>query len=312
MKPFSDGGRLISNSETLFLTALFNSFALQFILRLKVNNNLSFFILYELPVPRLAPSDAAFGAIMSRAAKLTCTAPDFADLARDVGLGSLKNSATAVNERITLRAELDALIAQLYRFTEEEFAHVLSTFPLVPSEAKTLTLNTFRAMLPSADDETVHKLIKVKETEKVELKEGAAYSTQRSRKSPDMIRNVLRELAGFLNSGGGNVILGVTDKGKVVGIADDLQHADPKKKNRDGYELFLRNSISGKLGTIQSSSCKISFHKIDNLEVCRIFVPASPTPVYLDGDLIIRDGTSSRSLSAQETADYVGLHWPQV
>jgi predicted HTH transcriptional regulator len=88
-----------------------------------------------------------------------------------------------------------------------------------------------------------------------------------------------------------------------------MKHADPKKENRDGYELFLRNSISGKLGTIHSSSCKISFHKIDNLEVCRIFIPASPTPIYLDGNLIIRDGTSSRQLSAQEAGDYIAQHW---
>src|SRR5205807_1794283 len=155
----------------------------------------------------------------------------------------------------------------------------------------------------------VHKLIQGLESDKVEFKEGAAFSSQRNQKSPDMIRNVVREAAGLLNSSGGNVILGVTDKGKVVGIADDLRHADPKKKNRDGYELFLRNSIGGKLGTIQSSSCKISFHKIDNLEVCRIFVPASPAPVYLDGNLIIRDGTSSRQLNAQETSTYISQHW---
>ena len=167
-------------------------------------------------------------------------------------------------------------------------------------------------MLPSPDDNAVRKLIEGRETDRVEFKEAAAYSTQRNEKSPEMIKNVLREIAAFLNSGGGNVILGVTDKNKVIGLANDLKHADPKKKNRDGYELFLRNSITGKLGAIQSATCKISFHKIDNLEVCRIFVPASATPVYLDGNLIIRDGTSSRQLNAQETAAYVAQHCAQV
>src|SRR5262249_21393894 len=103
-----------------------------------------------------------------------------------------------------------------------------------------------------------------------------------------------------------------TDTGKVVGIANDIQHADPKKKNRDGYELFLRNSISGKLGTLHSSGCKITFHKIENHEVCRILVPAAGAPVSLDGNLIIRDGTSSRSLNAREAADYISQHWPQA
>lgn len=31
--------------------------------------------------------------------------------------------------RQTLRAEIDALVAQLYDLTEDEFTHILSTFP---------------------------------------------------------------------------------------------------------------------------------------------------------------------------------------
>jgi hypothetical protein len=300
-------------SHAVFLSALANSFVVEWLLRLKVAANINFFYVYQLPIPRFAPTDSAFGLVVERGARLIGTSVEFDDLLKEVfGPKATHRSHGVTDEtkRAKLRAEIDAIVAQLYDITDDEFAHILSTFPLVPQEVKTLTLNTFRATLPSAADKVVRGLIKGLETDKVEFKEGTAYSTQRNQKSPDMMRNVLREVAGFLNSGGGNVILGVTDKGKIIGIADDLQHADPKKKNRDGYELFLRNSISGKLGTIQSSSCKISFHKIDNLEVCRIFVPASPAPVYLDGDLIIRDGTSSRQLNAQGASTYISQHWP--
>src|SRR5260370_466596 len=231
----------------------------------------------QLPIPRLTTRDAAFRSLASIAARLICTIPEFDDLLKVIfgpNANHRSHGVTDETKRARLRAEIDVIVAQLYDLTEVEFAHILSTFPLVPQEVKTLTLDTFRAAQPSADDKVVGKLVEGRETDKVEFKEGAAYSSQRNQKSPDMIRNALREIAGFLNSGGGNVILGVTDKGKVIGIADDLQYADPKKKNRDGYELFLRNSISDKLGTIQSSSSKISFHKIDNLEFCRILVPA--------------------------------------
>lgn len=40
-------------------------------------------------------------------------------------------------ERARLRAELDELVAHLYRLTEEDFTHILSTFPLVPESVKT-------------------------------------------------------------------------------------------------------------------------------------------------------------------------------
>jgi hypothetical protein len=303
----------LNQIRRLGLVALFNAFVTDFIVRQKVTNHVSFFFVYQLPIPRLSESDPRLLALTHRAARLIGRSAEFDDLLKEVfGRNANHRSHGVTNEakRSEVRAEIDAIIAHLYNLTEEEFAYILSTFPLVPQETKTLVLNTFIATLPTADDRAVHKLIKDLETDKVEFKEGAAYGSQRRQKSPDMIRNVLREVAAFLNCGGGNVILGVTDAGKIVGIADDVRHADPKKKNHDGYELFLRNSISGKLGTIQSSSCKISFHKIDNLEVCRIFVPAFATPVYLEGNLIIRDGTSSRQLSTQEAAAYIAQHWP--
>ena len=43
-----------------------------------------------------------------------------------------------------LRAELDGLIAHLYGLTESEFAHILTTFPLVPDPAKIAAQNAYR------------------------------------------------------------------------------------------------------------------------------------------------------------------------
>ena len=47
-------------------------------------------------------------------------------------------------QRAKLRAELDGLIAHLYGLTESEFAHILTTFPLVPDPAKLAAQNAYR------------------------------------------------------------------------------------------------------------------------------------------------------------------------
>jgi Schlafen, AlbA_2 len=308
------GNRLISDMHQLFLCALWNSFVVDYVLRQRVTNNINFFHVKQLRVPFFPASSPAVIKLARRVGRLVATDPKFDDLVKSIFGGKSNHKSCGVTEsddRYRIRAEIDALVAQLYDLTQEELEHILSTFPLVSKEVKTLTSNTFIAMSPSADDKAVHKLIKGLETDKVELKEAAAFSAQRNQKSPDVIGKVVREVAAFRNSGGGNVIIGATDAGKIVGIANDIQHADPKKKNRDGYELFLRNSISGKLGTLQSAACKISFHKIENQEVCRILVPAASAPVCLDDNLIIRDGTSSRQLNTEEAADYIAQAWPQ-
>ena len=43
-----------------------------------------------------------------------------------------------------VRAEIDGLVAHLYGLTEEEFAHVLGTFPLVDDQVKVAAQNAYR------------------------------------------------------------------------------------------------------------------------------------------------------------------------
>jgi hypothetical protein len=144
VRVFQDGQRLIHNSSQLFLCAILNSFVIDFMLRMKVTTTLNFFYVYQLPIPRSAPNDPASESLVDRTARLTCTTPAFDDLARELGLKSHKAGATDATERATLRAELDGLIAHLYGLTEEEFAYILTTFPLVPDPVKVAALNAYR------------------------------------------------------------------------------------------------------------------------------------------------------------------------
>jgi hypothetical protein len=104
------------------------------------------FYVYQMPVPRLTESDPAFAPIVERAARLICTTPEFDDLAKEVGLGSHKAGATDPAERARLRADLDGLVAHLYGLTEDEFAHILTTFPLVDPGVKEAALEAYRAL----------------------------------------------------------------------------------------------------------------------------------------------------------------------
>ena len=139
-----NGKRLIDSATQLFICSIWNSFVLDWMLRQKVTTTLNFFYIYQLPIPRFEPKDAEFGSIVYRAARLTCTSPEFDDLAKEVGIKSHLDGAHHPDERVRLRAELDALIAHLYGLTEAEFAHVLSTFPLVPEPVKIAALNAYR------------------------------------------------------------------------------------------------------------------------------------------------------------------------
>jgi hypothetical protein len=62
------------------------------------------------------------------------------------GRGEGKYGVTDPAERAKLRAELDGLVAHLYGLTYDEFAYILTTFPLVPQAVKEAALEAYRAV----------------------------------------------------------------------------------------------------------------------------------------------------------------------
>jgi Alw26I/Eco31I/Esp3I family type II restriction m6 adenine DNA methyltransferase len=130
-----------------FIVTILNSFLIDWMLRQKVSQNLNFFYIYQLPIPRLKEGDKYFQEIVENAAKLICTTEEFEQLAKEVGIGSHKNGVTEEAERMAIRAKLDAIVAHLYELTLTEFQHILTTFPLVPESVKIATLKAYQNLL---------------------------------------------------------------------------------------------------------------------------------------------------------------------
>lgn len=128
----------LDEKTRLFIAALFNSFIIDTLIRQRVTAHVSFFFVYNLPMPRLTATDAIFNEIVQRAAQLVCTSAEFDDLRAELTQSGFKNltGVTDLEQRAQLRAELDAMIARLYGLTAAEFEHVLNTFPLVSDEVK--------------------------------------------------------------------------------------------------------------------------------------------------------------------------------
>ncbi len=134
----------IQPDHLVFLTAVFNSFVADWEVRQRVTAHMDMHFVYKMRFPRLMEADGAFRPIVERAARLICTTAEFDDLAKEVGLKSHKDGATDPAERAKLRAELDGLIAHLYGLTEDEFAHILKTFPIVPEPVRAAALDAYR------------------------------------------------------------------------------------------------------------------------------------------------------------------------
>ena len=296
--------------DLILLISLINSFVVDYVLRARMTTNLNLFYLYQLPVPRLTEENPKFAPIVERAAKLICTTPEFDDFAREVGLKDHTEGASDPQERATLRAELDGMIAHIYNLTEDEFTYILSTFPLVEQSVKDTALEQFRRFAPIPDDHTLAENIKKLETDWQEFKVAACWNPFTSKKDDTMRANIIQAVASFLNSReGGSLIIGVDATGNVVGLEDDYKAADPKQPNSDGYERFTRNLLNSTLGAEFSPLYKFTFGHVGGKEVCHIKIEPSPKPVFYNGDMYIRDGNGKRKLTAQAALAYQKHRW---
>lgn len=160
---------------------------------------------------------------------------------------------------------------------------------------------------------SLRELIDHGESNRLEFKARARWShgTDQRGKAEQIIA---KSIAGFMNSEGGTLLIGVADDGTVNGIADD--YATLSKANRDGFELFLTQLIADKISGPSPSLCRISFHEIDRQEVCRVDVAASARPVFTRPlnskdhcDFWIRQGNRTAQFHGTEQVEYVDGHW---
>ena len=102
-----------------FLCGMFNSFVVNYLVRLRVATHVTTEIVERLPIPRWDAMPAAF--------------VEVAGLAR---LLSRRAHPVAL-------ARLNARVAELYQLAPDEFTHILGTFPLVPIEERDAALEEF-------------------------------------------------------------------------------------------------------------------------------------------------------------------------
>jgi hypothetical protein len=110
----------------LLWIAIANSFVIDWVIRRWVSTTINYFYWWNVPFPRLSPESPEGVLLIRNAGKLLAGSPG-PDAASFIGM----ESPATGEERQQLRAEIDATVAELFHLSTEEFAIVLSDFPLL-------------------------------------------------------------------------------------------------------------------------------------------------------------------------------------
>jgi hypothetical protein len=166
----------------------------------------------------------------------------------------------------------------------------------------TLDTEKFEEELTMAEFD-LSKVVVNGESEAVEFKSTLRTNLRTGNKDPRVELSALKTLAGFLNTNGGMLVIGVSDDGSPVGVqADGFE-------NEDKMNLHLVNIVKTRMGVQAITSLHAHFDDHDDYRVMVVKCCKSPTPVFLkDGDaerFYIRTGPSTTELSVSQTQEYI-------
>lgn len=155
------------------------------------------------------------------------------------------------------------------------------------------------------------ELLRMREHEKLEFKSSFRWDMGESKVNKALERAAMKTVAAFMNSGGGHLMVGVGEGGKVFGLARDYETL--RRPDADGFENHFTQVFNEALGPEYRRFVKLSFHPMGSHEVCMIKVFRSSRPAYIrheNGELFyIRTGNSTTALQLSEAAAYIQSRW---
>ena len=138
-----------------------------------------------------------------------------------------------------------------------------------------------------------------------EFKSSLRWDYHQSKINKALQEEVVEAIAGFLNSNGGDLLIGVRDDRTVLGLQPDLSSLG----SVDAFQRTIVSLIADLLGLEFGEDVEIGFDDLEGQQICHIRVGRAGKPAYLRTELFVRVGPTTRKFSARDSVEYVKKHW---
>jgi type III restriction enzyme len=172
---------------------------------------------------------------------------------------------------------------------------------------------TTQTTLRSPREARIEDIIKRGEGEFLEFKSSLMWDYQLNKPNNALEIAIAKDLASFMNTRGGTLIIGVSNNGEIIGLDKDIACLT-KRSDKDGYEQKLMGLFTSHLDIKDSISIHLSWAELNGKSIAIIKIDASNHPVYCRNEqnveqFFIRAGNTCRPLGVREAAEYIREHW---
>ena len=156
-----------------------------------------------------------------------------------------------------------------------------------------------------SEGDNILSLIRGGENKKVEFKQTLSLDVQTFKKEKYIELSVLKTIAAFLNSDGGDLLVGVHDKGGILGLQSEIDHLY-KKDPDEGILKHLRNLIIERIGAQNYTYIDYKISRVSSKKILRITCQTSETPVFVDDkDFYVRTNPATDKLEGSKVLNYI-------
>ncbi len=223
----------------------------------------------------------------------------------DTGISVYTPGPVATKETVEA-VEARAGTETLHTATDDIIEQIRVNADLAAKVAEQFGLPTSAAL------RTVAELIDGDEDLDVEYKSTARWDLRENKPNKAMEDAVVKTVAGFLNTEGGTLLIGVADDRTVLGLEADYQRVKPQ--NGDGFVNWLTTHLVTALGhtPVTRTRARITVHH--GQEICRVDVARSPRPVWAKTSkderiFYVRMNNTTRALPLSEAEVYTQERW---
>ena len=153
------------------------------------------------------------------------------------------------------------------------------------------------------------ELIQQGESKTLEFKSTLRWNLKEGRQDDKGVTHaVLKTIAAFLNTEGGDLLIGVADDRSIVGVERDQLDSDDKFMRH--LTQVVRNGLGDRAGTCIDPKTQV----VQGKTVCVVSCQRSPEPVYLkwkgmektaEGDFFVRSGPGTVKLPPDSVREYI-------
>lgn len=152
-------------------------------------------------------------------------------------------------------------------------------------------------------EKIAREIIQIGETSKIEFKSTIRTNLHTNQQDKIMELAILKTITAFLNSSGGNLLIGISDDKKILGLEKD------NFQNPDKISLHITNLIKSHIGNEFLPFIKTIIVKIQGKELLLIICKQSQKQVFLKQnnkeEFYIRNGPASIKLQGNALIDYI-------